>query len=617
MHQPGLRSLVLAVSLAAGCLSVQDGRGAEATANLVANFRGTLSGLEFLPPAATPQADTVNLPEMARAALNYLRGNPDPQRNYECKWSLGPLGIPCLVPLLPSNTRAFDPISLADTDCRMDWQYAYMREMAGEAEACEVERGVRRRIVSYLKPDGFVWIDPAAWTGPEEAVNEDWASTWASARLLISLAETYRRTKDPAVAAQARSILAALKRIAHWDGPRAFYPGGGTPWKAGQWLTRGWAKTHAHNYPFIVEPALRYYECTGDLEGLELAKAFAEGFLAGSQPDMGTQRIDPQTGAFQQHVHLHSQAFWGVAHLAAVTNEPRYRDWAQRAYDFVVRQGTDYGWYPEFIPQGEYRTEICVVGDMTSAAAWLARGGLPNYWDHVERTVRNEIRRSQFALTPAFVKLFRGLHQDQPAQVVDAALAELRKLEGGFVAQATFNDWVGFPGSLGKPGLYANGIQMMGCCPPEGMRALWEAWHGVVVEQSDGVFINLCFSRSHPAADVRASSPSAGRLDVAVRKSGKFHLRPPSWADRNQVRLTVNGQATAGTWGGPANAYVLVADAAPGQTLSLTWPVPRFTQTFAALSVPGRNTRVAVRWVGNEVVEVEPRGQYLPMFGAK
>ena len=95
---------------------------------------------------------------------------------------------------------------------------------------------------------------------------------------------------------------------------------------------------------------------------------------------MADQRIDPQTGAFKQHVHTLTGTTWGVAHLGALLHEPRYLEWARRAYDFVVAHGTDYGWYPEFIPQGEYRTEICVVGDMTSTAVWLARGGYPHYW---------------------------------------------------------------------------------------------------------------------------------------------------------------------------------------------------------------------------------------------
>jgi hypothetical protein len=253
---------------------------------------------------------------------------------------------------------------------------------------------------------------------------------------------------------------------------------------------------------------------------------------------------------------------------------------------------------------------------MVGIAAWLARGGRPEYWDHIDRTVRNELRAAQFALTPAFVALFRQLHADAPASQVDAALAELRRLEGGFVAQATFDDWVGYPGHprLGAPGLNNNGIQMMGCCPPEGMRGLWEAWQGTVVDAGAEVFVNLPLSRTHPAATVQAYRPRDGRLHVTPRRPARFLLRPPAWADRDRVALAVGGRSAPVTWGGPANAYVVVADASSGQTLTLRWPVPRFTQAFTAQSVPGRNQRVTVRWVGNQVVGVEPRGKYLPMF---
>jgi hypothetical protein len=616
---------ILAVMAWAVAAMAADDATTPVTAALSRSFRGEFSAVSTtastaLKSRATPRntaADDVDLSAMAKAALNYLRGNPDPQRNYECKWSLGPLGIPCLVPLLPSTANALDPISLADTDCRMEWQFPHMRAMTGEADACAVERGVRGRILGYPRREGLMWVNPAAWTGPSEAVSEDWASTWGSARVLVSLAETYARTKDLAVLREAREIVAALKRIAHWDGPRAFYPGGPTPWRDGQWLKRGWAQTHCHSYPFVVEPLVRYYECTGDRAGLDLAVAFTEGFLAGSQPDMGVQRIDPQTGAFQQHVHIHTSTTWGVAHLGALQREPRYLEWARKAYDFVAAHGTDFGWYPEFIPQGEYRTEICVVGDMTSTAAWLARGGWPQYWDHVERAMRNELRRSQFFLTPAFVKLFRDVHRDKPAAVVPQALDELKKLEGGFVAQAAFDDWVSYPGSpkLGAPGLSENGIQMMGCCPPEGMRALWEAWNGVVETTGDGAQVNLCLTRDHPAARVLAYRPAAGRLDVTAKQAGCYLLRPPSWVVRDAVRLSCNGSVVDHAWAGPAGAYVSCRDVRPGDHLALTWPVPRFTQTFTPRSVPGRTGRLTVHWVGNEVVGIEPRGKHLPMFG--
>ncbi len=580
------------------------------------HFRGALSGRTVQAPAAVPHPDDLNLSEMARAALNYLRGNPDPARNYECKFSLGPLGIPCHVPHLPANAYGFDPISLGDTDSRMDAVFGALRAMCGENEADPVRDGLRARIVGYRRADHMSWVNPAAFVGEQHVVPGEWLNTWTSAKRMYALVEEYQRCGDSGLAEEARHVLWGLRALASFDGDAAWYPGGPAPWKDGEWLDVGWAKDHCRNYPWIVEPCVRYWECTGDGEGLALARAFAEGFLRGLQRNQGDHRIDPDTGAFRGHVHLHTHAVWGVAHLGARLAEPRYLDWARRAYEFVKANGTDHGWYPEFVPQKEYRTEICVVGDMVSIAAWLARGGEPAYWDDVERAVRNQLRQSQFSLTPAFVDLFRKVHADKSPAAVEQALGELRRLEGGFVAQSTFDDWVGYPDNpkLGTPGMYANGIHMMGCCPPEGMRALWEAWCGTVEERPDGLYVNLAFSRDHAAARVTAFRPEDGGLAVEAHKPGDYFLRPPAWAEPASITLQRSGQTVALDWGGPANAYLVCRSVQPGERMTVRWAVPHFLQTFAPRSVPGRSESLTVEWLGNTVLGVAPRGLYLSMF---
>jgi len=581
------------------------------------HFRGELRDLRPVEPAASPEPDGLDLAAMARAALNYLRGNPDPARAYECRFALGPLGIPCHVPISPPNEYGFDVVSLGDTDARMAMQFAHMREMAGDAAGPDpVQEGVLRRLVGYRRADGLCWTNPGACIG--ETVPGEWVNTWTTGKLLYVLAEEVARCGDRVLRQQTRRMFEALRHLALWQGDRAYY-WGIAPWKDGQWLLRNWCQSHGRNYPWIIEPLVRYHECTDDPEALDLAVAFANGVLDEVQPEMGSQRVNPETGAFTGHIHLHTHHAWGMAHLGALLGERRYLDWAAKVHDFVLAQGTDYGWYPEFVPQGEYRTEICVVGDMVSLGAWLARSGRPEYWDRVERSVRNLLARSQFALTPAFVALFERLHADQPASVVAQALKELRRLEGGFVAQATFNDWVSYPGSprLGAAGLYANGIHMMGCCPPEGMRGLWEAWNGIVETRPEGVYVNLAMSRPHPAATVTAFAPGAGRLDVRARRGGTYFLRPPAWSDRSGWALRRDGVTAPALWGGPRQAYVICRDVRPGEELSLTWPVPAFTQVFAARSVPGRDTRVTTRWVGSQVVDAEPRGEHLPLFSPR
>jgi hypothetical protein len=585
-----------------------------ADALLRSQFRGRLSELQIAAKPAKTRTDDLDLKSMARSALNYLRGNPLPDHNYDCRFSIGPLGIPNTVPLVPSDRSGFDPIACGDADCRIDWQFPHMREMAGQQEPELVELGVRARVRRYQHADDHLcWINPECYIG--ESCDDEWIGSWTTAKLLFALAEEFQRSGNAAVKENARKTFLALKGLALWDGPRAYYHGI-APYKNGEWLRKGWCAAHSRNYPFIVEPCVRYSEITGDAEAMDFAKAVTEGFLAGSQKDMGNLRIDPETGAYQDHVHCHAHAVWGVAHLGALLKEPRYLDWARKFYDFTHSRGTDYGWYPESLPQHEYRAEVCAIADMVSIGAWLALGGWPHYWDQVERTVRNELRRAQFFLTPAFLRLFRDIHKDKTPAEIGQAIAELRKLEGGFVAQPTLNDWVAYPNNpkLGTPGLMENGVHMMGCCPPAGMRGLWEAWCGIVSEQPEGVMVNMSISRDHPAAKVEAFSAESGGLQATVRKSGKFLLRPPAWASRQSVRLRRDGRNAPVEWGGPQQAYVDCPAAAVGEQLLLTWSVPVFQQSFVPQSVPERHQAVCVRWTGNRVDAVEPRGKYLPMF---
>jgi len=113
---------------------------------------------------------------------------------------------------------------------------------------------------------------------------------------------------------------------------------------------------------------------------------------------------------------------------------------------------------------------------------------------------------------------------------------------------------------------------------------------------------------------VLAHRPEDGQLHGMAKRAGAYRLRPPAWVLRDRVQLRRNDQPVALVWGGPTDAYVQCREVRPGDRLTLIWPVPRFTQTFTPQSVPGRTSPLTVRWVGNEVVGVEPRGKYLPMF---
>ena len=70
---------------------------------------------------------------MARWAMRYLRGNPQPDRGYECRFVMCPLDCP---PAL--GDREHDSIAVGDTESRMELEFVYLREMTGDSAGQEI-----------------------------------------------------------------------------------------------------------------------------------------------------------------------------------------------------------------------------------------------------------------------------------------------------------------------------------------------------------------------------------------------------------------------------------------------------------------------------------------------
>jgi hypothetical protein len=259
--------------------------------------------------------------------------------------------------------------------------------------------------------------------------------------------------------------------------------------------------------------------------------------------------------------------------------------------------GTDWGWFPESPNPHHPYSETCNTADMTDVALWLARAGYTEYWDHVERYVRNYTVQAQWFVTPEYEALYRDLHQDDPAGA-EEGLELMRAFNGGIHACLSPNGmaWAKSP----------DGMNGMGCCPPEGMRTIYTAWSNTVLETERGIEVNLSFSRDHPAARVISFLPNDGRLTVIAKQRADYLLRPPSWTPRGEVKAYVDGQPVEPTW---KRDHLLFAKARPGQELTITYPLVEATQI---LHVADQD--YTYRWLGNTVLSVEPKNEWLPIF---
>jgi hypothetical protein len=578
-------------------------------------INGNVTGVDVARPAsevvqplsaARPSAD-LDLKRMAEWALNYLINTPRPELGYEPVFQCHPLRCPPV-------PAGHDVVVPCDTDARMNWEWYYMRDITGSQAGRAVEAAFHTRLLSYLEADGLAWAIPGSFNeGDIEHVYTDEDKIihiWGTTKILHALAEDYARSRNPESRRLAGVIMRALRRLTTWDeqGRCWLAEGMGAIRRDGTVVPNSW---NPHPAP-LVEPLVTYWRATGDPEGLEFARAYAEGIINNLQP--GGVRFGPD-GSFRlpdgksvAHSHATLHAIWGIADLGIVLGETRYLDFARRAWDWMLSRGTGTGWFPAM---PDNCNETCCVSDMMSIAALLGQGGRPEYYDCVERYLRNTISNLQFIITPEFEAYYRRLNANAGEGALARGLDSLRRFQGGIIGGSGLNDYENE--LLGG----VSGFEMFGCCAPEGMRAIYTAWSHTIMRRPEtpqapaGVYVNLSFSRASEWGQIVSFMPAEGRLTVKAAVADMFYLRPPAWAPLHQVRAFVNGASKDVTWQG---SYVRLAGR-PGDELTITYPLLRFTQHVSGLWADSRpDLTMTFHWLGNMVVSADPAAARTPLF---
>ena len=565
-----------------------------------------------------PDEKEINLTEIALNGLNHLRNNPRPGLDYECRFAMDLMKYP----VCPGEDR-HDPISIADTDIRMDWEYGYMKEMTSSTTADKTAEGVRKRIIGYLRGDGGAW----ASVGCMSALDGVFSLPWATGKILYTLSEDCIRTPDESKLDLCGKIFRALKARADWVDGRAFYAGGN-----GFYDEDGWAVSDATPYHpgMVLEPVLKYYEASKDPEALDFAIAFSEGEMANDQWNFGllhdtskfTDRQRDQAlktssvavwpvappdvdlgvaedGSFLHHSHLRGHLGWGMAHLASITMNKRLTDWSLRLLDFYISRGTDYGWIPESMSH-PFRSETCAVSDVISMAVCMAKGGHTRYWDVAERYVRNYIRNAQFFRTPQYDALYMARH---PGPEGESGLKDAMVLEGGFQGGMGINDRL----------QDSSHMDMMGCCVPEGMRAVHTVWTNTIGFSEGCVSVNMNFSVDSPYAVTKTMLPERGGVSIEMRCDAGLRIRMPPWVKPGTERAIINSRKLEKcSW---VDSYLEAGRVQSGDIIEITYDLPVFSQKHAVKDVAGKPDRqLTIVWRGNTVKSVSPKGEHLPIY---
>lgn len=329
-------------------------------------------------------------------------------------------------------------------------------------------------------------------------------------------------------------------------------------------------------------------------------------------------------------VFKHEDGRWNLHHfhhsLYALMAVCEY-GWAVNSHEVLERVDACYRWaremgdpligfYPEAMPGSSWylgregnTVEICEVADMVFLALYLTRAGMGDYWDDIDRWVRNIYAEGQFRnmdlieqIPASYLQNTRPV-QGRPRYYVDTDDIGQRSL-GSFFGWMRANDGLNVVQTEDGPRLSDHSI--MHCCTANGARTLYFVWDSMVTKTPEEVRVNLLLNRVSPWLDVDSYLPAAGKVVLHIKEAPRVAVRMPEWCDPAQVRATINDQDRRTLVNGP---IVRLGWLQPGDEVVLRFPLPEQVIHRVLGEIPYKLT---LR--GSNITSIDPKGSAYPLF---
>lgn len=478
------------------------------------------------------------------------------------------------------------------------------RHMTGRDDWLPVEHGYKKTLIELLADDGLTYrrVHPLGhW--PANANLIDQRAT------LLALTTWFIDTGDPEPKQAADRQVAALKRIAIKERDVWFYP-------ASEYTKNGWPSPNAVDLHLAPDPAsfsgrlimplLRYHQATGSDDAIELCEWFAKLIVEKSGVYNADGSFNSARAYRSGHFHTRLGTLEGLARLAAFTGNHALTAFVRRSYDWALGQATTFGWTPGDLTEQRYEHETCSLVDFIGTGTTLAALGFAEYWQVVERFLRNHLAESQL-LDLDWVESAADRSGDEPGWITQVNVGE--RVLGAFAGYGAPNDFVSDV-PLGRG--HTNDVQA--CCVGSAVRGLFWGWNNIVTGDERLLRINLLLSRAHGFVDVESHLPHQGRVELRVRRSCReIRVRIPDWAGYAKLTMTRDGVVIPGTeriWA--PDGYLSISAPQAGERVAIDFPVAEYSTVESAA---GREFRAS--WRGDDVVGIEPAGRDRPMYDGR
>jgi hypothetical protein len=507
--------------------------------------------------------DTLDLADRAALAVNCLTGALDPEFGYElyfvARFDVNPAYMYHEASGLPTNNPKFAE------------SLAMMRMMCGSTQNLDIERAMLARTLALVADDGLYYapVIGRPWHQQWDPANEDFANVYGNGRLLLALLTRYEYDGNPLWKQYAGRIVAGLRKIARFDKDMAYFPDPkvGEPFsfpKSGYPADLPEPTDTAFGTPMyhsgVIRGLAKYAAMEQDKEALEFARKLAN-FVR--QPKMWTPEVQPagisgpERGHFSGHFHAHTALLRGLLEYAVVANDAELKEFVRNGYEYARSFGISrIGWFPENTGTGQH-CEACAIADMVALAVRLSDAGVGDYWEDVDRYVRNQLAEQQLVSKELLQRL---ADRSPPREISRPTETDDRVIErnlGGFAGHGDVlllpNTWI------------------MHCCTANATQALYYAWEGTVRDNGKGTAqINLLLNRASPWLDMDSYLPYEGKVVVRNKTAKAVLVRIPVWVPRRDVRCRVGSRQVECEW---VNNYLRVEGLKPADTVVIEFPM--------------------------------------------
>lgn len=295
--------------------------------------------------------------------------------------------------------------------------------------------------------------------------------------------------------------------------------------------------------------------------------------------------------------HHCSNALEGIMEYSLATGDKDLASFVKMGYEWARSTGSPLiGYFPEYINQWPDSrifedSETCCIADMIQIAIGLTEMGVCDYWDDVDRYLRNQFAENQL-----------------PMYKENGERYWWSKVAGAFASWSLPNEF-NTPSNIWTT--------FTTCCTSNAVRALHRVWDKMISCRDGRLQLNLLLNRSSHWADVNSYIPYEGRVDIKIKQPLKeISIRAPEWikTGSNEITCRVNNEPRKVKW---AKRYLNLGPVKEGDTVVMSFPITERTIKEIIGKVDGRAVEYSFVIRGNNVVEISPPGRSEPHYYEK